>query len=330
MNASLKKVIMLSTLKRGGTEMKNRKLVVTLVLALLVISAMSIAGCSNNQAASTSSGQPAKKGTIVVAGKNFGEGYVLGQIAAILLQQKSDLNVDTSKIGMGPTELLFPALQKDQIDVYADYTGTIWTTVLKNPVIHDRQQLISQTTAQLKSQDNVVALQPLGFNDTFCLAMRPDQAKQLGITKISDLKNHPELKLIGDSTTFTRPDVYIGMAKYYGITLTRGPIVDTNFFYDALQQKQGDVATLFTTDGKLKQYGFTVLQDDKGYYPWYDAEYLVNGATLQKYPEIATVLNELAGKINEQTMINLNYQVDVQKQDPATVAKQWLQSQGLI
>jgi glycine betaine/choline ABC-type transport system substrate-binding protein len=311
--------------------MKNHRLVVFLLaFALLVVSALGVAGCSSQQASSTAPAQPAKKGTIIVAGKNFGEGYVLGQIAAILLQDKSDLNVDSSKVGMGPTELLFPALQKGEIDVYADYTGTIWTTVLKNPVIHDRQQLIDQTAAQLLSKYNVVALKPIGFNDTFAIAMRPDQAQQLGITKLSDLAAHPELRLIGDSTTWTRPDAYLGMAKYYGINLTKGPMVDTNFFYDALKQKQGDVATLFTTDGKLQEYGFTILQDDKGYYPWYDAEYLVNGATLQKYPEIATVLNELAGKIDEKTMINLNYQVDVQKQDPAAVAKAWLQSQGLI
>jgi glycine betaine/choline ABC-type transport system substrate-binding protein len=306
--------------------MRSRKLVCFTLVAVMLLSVFSITGCSQKKATTS-----AKKGTIVVAGKNFGEGYILGWLAATLIDKKTDLKVDTSKIGMGATELLYPALKKGDIDVYCDYDGTLRAIIEKNTAVeHDRQKIYNDIKGFIKTKDNVDSIGPLGFNDTFAISMTKEKASQLGITKLSDLKGHPELKLIGDSTTWTRPDAYTAMAAFYGISLQKGPMVDTNFFYDALKQGQGDIITAFSTDGRLKKYGYTVLKDDKGFYPWYDAMYLVNGNSFKKYPEIQTALKPLVNKLTEEDMITMNEKVDVEKQDPKKVAVDFLKSKGLI
>ncbi len=287
---------------------------------------LSVLSCGGRAA-----GSDARKDTVVVAGKNYGEGYILGWMAALILRDATDLKVDDSKIGMGATELLYPALKNGSIDVYPEYSGTIRTVILKREgVERDRKAIWEDCVAGVKSQDGVEAVGPIGFNNTFAISMSKAKADALGITKLSDLVAHPELKLIGDATTWTRPDAYTGMAEFYGIELKKGPMVDTNFFYEALKQGQGDLITAFSTDGKLKTYGLAVLEDDRGYYPWYDALYLVNGEAMKKHPEIGAALSRLVGRIDEATMMSLNEKVDVHKEDPKTVALEWLKSQGLL
>jgi glycine betaine/choline ABC-type transport system substrate-binding protein len=231
---------------------------------------------------------------------------------------------------MGATELLYPALKKGSIDVYPEYDGTIRAVILKRSGVERDRKAIWDDCVKGVEQDGIEAIGPIGFNNTFAISMTKAKAEALGIKKLSDLVAHPELKLIGDATTWTRPDAYTGMADFYGITLKKGPMVDTNFFYEALQQGQGDLITAFSTDGKLKKYGLTVLDDDRHYYPWYDALFLVNGASMRKHPEIKTALSRLVGKIDEATMISLNEKVDVYKEDPKTVALDLLKSQNLL
>lgn len=308
--------------------MKNKGLVSLVILASLAI--LVLAGCGGKSASGQNHSQSGED-KVIVGGKNFGEGYVLGWMAALLIRDSTSLAVDDSKIGMGATELLYPALSNGSIDVYADYAGTLRTTVLDVSAIeHDRGKIFDQVVSGVKSKDGVVCVGPLGFNNTFAISMKADLAKKLGITKLSDLAAHPELRLIGDATTWTRPDAYTGMAAYYGIKLKKGPMVDTNFFYEALDQGQGEVITAFSTDGKLKKYGLTVLQDDRNYYPWYDALYLVSKQAAEKHPEIVAALSKLKGKLDEATMISLNEKVDVEKEEPQTVAQDWLKAAGLL
>lgn len=296
-------------------------------LAILAASC-GFASCGASGAAKAASG---KDGPIVVSSKNFGEGYLLGWMAALVIRDATGLKVDDSKIGMGATELLYPALKAGGIDVYPEYAGTLRTVVLKRAdVERDRAKLYAETAGAIRENDGIASVGPLGFNNTFAISMAKDKAEALGISTLSDLAKHPELKLIGDSTTWTRPDAYLGMAEFYGISLKKGPMVDTNFFYEALKQNQGDLITAFSTDGKLKQYGLTVLKDDKGYYPWYDALFLVNGGTLKAHPELGAALSRLVGRLDEETMITLNEKVDVGKENPRTVAEDWLRSKGLI
>jgi len=308
----------------------SRRLWFVAVLALgVVVLTTALAGCGQTPSQQSSSGSG---GTIVLASKPMTEEYILADMAADLLRAKTNLTVDTSKVGMGPTEMLQPAIEKGQIDMYPEYTGTAWMAVLKQPVIHNPQELYDKVKAAYLKDFHLVWLPPLGFNDTFVLAVRPTTAARLHLKTIGDLAKYPDLRYIGDAPAFTREDEYPGLAKAYGLTIKKQneKVVDVNFFYQALQQKLGDVVTLFSTDGLLEKYHFTLLTDNKNFFPPYQCAFVVRQATLQKYPQIATVLDELSGKINDATMRELNYKVDVEKQNPADVAQAWLKAQGLL
>ncbi|MBW6463099.1 MAG: glycine betaine ABC transporter substrate-binding protein [Bacillota bacterium] len=271
--------------------------------------------------------------TVILAAKGWSENMTLGYMAALLIEAHTVHSVDTSKINMGPTEMLHPALVEGQIDIYPEYTGTAWMVVLGNEeVISDRQEIYEQSRDAYLEQFGIVMLEPVGFQNTFAIAMDPERAEELGVTTLSELAEIPNLTFIGDNTTFTRPDLYLGLAETYGIDMdsVNRVIVDTSFFYEALAQGQGDVTTLFSTDGRLKEYGFIVLEDDKSFFPPYDAIYVVRGEILEKYPSIYEALKPLLGSIDEETMTGLNYLVEVETQDPEDVAREYLESVGLL
>jgi glycine betaine/choline ABC-type transport system substrate-binding protein len=287
-----------------------------------------VAGCGSSSS-STSTKKEEKKPKIVVASKPFAEQYVLGHMIAELLKAKADVDVDTSKIGMGQTEMLQPAMEKGEIDIYPEYTGTAWMVVLKQPIEHDKNVIYSKTKEMYAQKWDIQWLPPLGFNDTFALAITSEFAKDKNIKTIDDLGKLDGLTLLGDPNAFTREDEYPGLEKVYGLKGTP-KVVDVNFYYEALKQKQADVALVFSTDGRLKQYNLVVADDSKNFFPPYQCAIVARGEVLKNNPKIQEVLSPLFGKIDEKTMIDLNYQVEVEKKDPAEVAKEFLKSKGLL
>ncbi len=271
--------------------------------------------------------------TVQLAAKGWSENMTLGYMAALLIEEYTVHSVDTSKINMGPTEMLHPALVEGQIDIYPEYTGTAWMVVLGNEeVIPDRRQIFEAARDAYMEQFGIVMLDPIGFQNTFAIAMTAERAEELGVTKLSEMAEIEGLTFIGDNTTFTRPDLYLGLAETYGIDMdgVNRVIVDTSFFYEALNQGEGDITTLFSTDGRLKEYGFVILEDDLSFFPPYDAIYVVRGEILEKYPSILAALEPLLGSIDEETMTGLNYLVEVEMEDPEDVAREYLESVGLL
>ncbi|HHW07043.1 MAG TPA: glycine/betaine ABC transporter substrate-binding protein [Clostridia bacterium] len=310
--------------------MNKNFLKLTVFVVMLALAFMVLAGCGGGQSSSTGGGQQAEQKTVVIASKQFAESYILGHMAAILIQEKTNHKVDISKIGMGATELLHPAMVEGQIDLYPEYTGTAWMVVLgETEVVKDRREIYEKVRDRYAEQFKVTAMEPLGFQNTFAIAMKRSLAEELGISKISDLANHPGLIMVGDSTTFTRPDVYPGLAATYGLNLKES-VVDTAFFYEALKQDLGHVTTCFSTDGRLKEYDFKVLEDDKSFFPPYDAMFVVRTEVLEEYAGVKEALSVLSGLIDEETMTELNYKVEVRQEDPADVAREFLVAKGLI
>jgi osmoprotectant transport system substrate-binding protein len=308
-----------------------------LFLVLIFAAFLFVSGCSQ-PAADVPADEPAEEAgetptTIVLAAKGWSENMTLGYMAALLIEANTVHSVDTSKINMGPTEMLHPALVAGQIDIYPEYTGTSWMVVLGNEeVISDRREIYEASRDAYLEQFGIVMLEPIGFQNTFAMAMTAERAAELGVTTLSELAAIPDITFIGDNTTFTRPDLYLGLGEAYGIDMdsVNRVIVDTSFFYEALDQGQGDVTTLFSTDGRLKEYGFVILEDDKSFFPPYDALYVVRGEILEQYPSILEALTPLLGTIDEATMTELNYKVEVEMQDPEDVAREYLESVGLI
>ena len=271
--------------------------------------------------------------TVILAAKGWSENMTLGYMAALLIEEHTVHSVDTSKINMGPTEMLHPALVEGQIDIYPEYTGTSWMVVLGNEdVISDRTEIFEASRDAYQEQFGIVMLEPIGFQNTFAIAMTAERAEELGVTKLSEMAQIEGLTFIGDNTTFTRPDLYLGLAETYGIDMdgVNRVIVDTSFFYEALAQGEGDLTTLFSTDGRLKEYGFVILEDDLSFFPPYDAIYVIRGEILETYPSIYEALKPLLGSIDEETMTGLNYLVEVEMEDPEDVAREYLESAGLL
>lgn len=311
-----------------------------LLVVLLLVSALFVAGCSQpaeevgeeevvEEEVVEEEAVAEEPGTIIIAAKGWSENMTLGYMAALLIEANTVHAVDTSKINMGPTEMLHPALVESQIDLYPEYTGTAWMVVLAQELITDRTEIFEKSRDAYMEQFGITMLEPLGFQNTFAIAMTKERAEELGVTKLSDLAGIPDLTFVGDNTTFTRPDVYPGMAAMYGFEMNQ-VIVDTAFFYEALAQGQGDVTTCFSTDGRLKQYGFVVLEDDKSFFPPYDAIYVLRPGLLDEYPSIADALAPLLGSLDEATMTDLNFKVEVEMEDPEDVAREYLESIGLL
>ncbi|MBM4235823.1 MAG: glycine/betaine ABC transporter substrate-binding protein [Firmicutes bacterium] len=308
-----------------------------LFLVLIIAAFLFVSGCGQ-PAADVPADEPAEEAaeeptTIILAAKGWSENMTLGYMAALLIEANTVHSVDTSKINMGPTEMLHPALVEGQIDIYPEYTGTSWMVVLGNEeVISDRREIYEASRDAYLEQFGIVMLEPIGFQNTFAMAMKAERAAELGVTTLSELAAIPDLTFIGDNTTFTRPDLYLGLGEAYGIDMDNinRVIVDTSFFYEALDQGEGDVTTLFSTDGRLKEYGFVILEDDKSFFPPYDAIYVVRGEILEQYPSILEALTPLLGTIDEAMMTELNFKVEVEMQDPEDVAREYLESVGLI
>jgi glycine betaine/choline ABC-type transport system substrate-binding protein len=328
--------------KEEDLPMKSFK-ITALLLVVLMVGLFLVAGCggttppadepTDEETAGDDGAVAEEPYTVQLAAKGWSENMTLGYMAALLIEAHTVHSVDTSKINMGPTEMLHPALVEGQIDIYPEYTGTSWMVVLGNEeVINDRQEIFEASRDAYLEQFGIVMLDPIGFQNTFAMAMTAERAAELGVTTLSELAAIPDITFIGDNTTFTRPDLYLGLGETYGFDMDSvgRVIVDTSFFYEALDQGQGDVTTLFSTDGRLKEYGFVILEDDKNFFPPYDAIYVVRAEILDKYPSIYEALKPLLGSIDEETMTGLNYLVEVEMQDPEDVAREYLESVGLL
>lgn len=314
-------------MKRKGKKILGLVLAVGMLCTLAAGCGSAQTNASSSQAAGGKTSEPT--GTVVIGSKQFSEQYVLGYMIADLLKAKTKLTVDDSKVGMGATELLTPAMEKGQIDLYPEYTGTALTVVLKQPVVYDSKQAYDQVKTGYEKL-GLTWLPPLGFNNTFAFAVRTETAKKLNLKTLSDLAQHPELVFMGDETTFTRPDQYPGLQKVYGFHNTNKKVMDVNLKYQALMQGSVDIVPGFSTDGSLKQYPVTVMQDDKNFFPPYDAAIVIRQDTLKKYPQIEDALKPLFGAITNDEMINMNYQVDVEHKDAREVADNFLKSKGLL
>lgn len=294
---------------------------VTLLLVIVLITAL-LAGCS------AFTGKQSDR--IVIGGKNFTEQDILVYIMKDLIEAKTNLKVET-KPYLGGTNVVAQALDRGDIDIYAEYTGTGLISILGQPVINDPEHAYQKVKQIYQDEKKIVWLKPFGFNNTYTLSMRADQAAKLGVTSISDLMKHAPNLVLGATHEFLeRPDGYKGLQKLYGITFSDSKGMDPGLTYAACRDAKVDVIDAFATDGRIPAFNLKVLKDDKNFFPPYYAAPIVRADTLKKHPEIADALNALAGKLDDNQMSQLNAKVDLEKKDPKDVAREWLKSQGLI
>ncbi|WP_083299879.1 glycine betaine ABC transporter substrate-binding protein [Janthinobacterium sp. MP5059B] len=255
-------------------------------------------------------------GTLKVGSKRFTESYILGEI----LQQSAAPHVKAQhRQGLGNTAIVLAALQAGSIDVYAEYMGTIASEILK----HDKAIDLAQMRRELAALGLGVAV-PLGFNNTYALAMRADEKS---IASLDQLAQHPALTFGLSHEFIGRIDGWPGLAARYGLP-QRPRGLDHGIAYEALAQRQVDVIDIYSTDAKIRQYGLRVLADTQQYFPRYDAMLLYRLDVPQRFfcPPLGRLLLRLQGRISESDMIAMNAAVEIDGKTFSDVARQWLAS----
>lgn len=292
--------------------------VFSLVTVILLLCSVVLIGCSSSD-------------TITIGSKDFSENIVLGEIFAQLIEAKTDLKV-VRKLNMGGTFVNFEAIKNGQIDLYPEYTGTALTAQLKMDVITDAEETYRIVSEEFDRQFNIKWLEPLGFNNTYTLAITNEIYEKYGIETFSELATISENLVFGaEHEFFDRQDGFDGLVQTYGMKFKGEPKkMNASLKYQAMGSKDIDVTDAFATDGQIIQYNLKILKDDKNFFPPYYAAPIIRKEVLEKYPELEEILNSLAGLIDDETMTELNYKIDVENQDIKKVAENFLKEKRLI
>jgi len=271
-----------------------------------------------------------RRDRIVIGSKNFTEQLILGELLAQQLEHKTGLAVER-RFYLAGTYICQQALLAGRIDMYAEYTGTALTAILKEKPSSNHQEVYAQVKEQYARRFRLAATEPLGFDNTFAMVVRGEDAQRLNLRTISQAAQYAPQWRAGFGYEFMeRPDGYEGLARTYGLHFAAPPrIMDLGLLYRALREKEVDIVAGSATDGLINALGFVVLQDDRHYFPPYDAVPIVREQTLQEHPEVKAALDALAGKVTEEDMRRMNYAVDGEHRDATQVVAEFLRTKGL-
>jgi osmoprotectant transport system permease protein len=298
---------------------------------VLLISVTAFGRSINAQSKPAHSGSGAQR--VVVASKPFGESYLLCEMFSQLLESRG-FSVDR-RAGLGATEIAFGALRANAIDVYPEYTGTgliaILHDSLPDSVAANPRKVFAHVTRRFVNLYHVRWLPPLGFQNTYAIAVTRQTAARYHLRTLSDLARESQLLTAGFTADFIgRSDGLVGLARVYGIHPRAVRPLAPAVKYQALASGAVDVIDGYSTDGLLSKYDLVTLADDRHFFPPYEAAALVSGQLEQRSPEAIAVLTLLSGQLDEQTMRVLNRRVEVDGEDVRRVAGDELAALGLI
>ncbi|MGO9519504.1 MAG: glycine betaine ABC transporter substrate-binding protein [Candidatus Korobacteraceae bacterium] len=268
---------------------------------------------------------------ITVGSKNFTEQLVLGELLAQYLTSACHLPIER-RFYLAGTYICQQALLAGRIDVYVEYTGTALAAILKQNGSGDSQAVYEQVKSEYRRKFGLDVMPPLGFNNSFAIVMRGEDARRLGVSTLSQLAAvAPQMRLGVGYEFLERQDGYKGLVSTYGLKFAEAPrVMDLGLLYRALQNKSVDVVAGNNTDGLIAALGLLVLQDDKHYFPPYDAVPVVRPELFQHCPQAQAAFERLAGHITADDMRKMNYAVDGQKRDAAAVAREFLANSHLL
>jgi osmoprotectant transport system permease protein len=263
-------------------------------------------------------------GAIVVGSKNFTEQLILGEIVAQVIERETGLPVQR-RLNLGGTLICDSALLSGDIDVYVEYTGTALTAIFHQPAGRDPQAVLS-TVRQFYAASGRTLLAPLGYDNTFAILVRGTDARARGLRTIEDVARVAPGWRAGFGYEFMeRPDGYPGLAKTYGLAFRSPPqVMDLTLSYRALASGQVDLIAGDATAGLIKGLDLVPLEDNRRYFPPYDAAPVARASTLLRYPQVQQALDGLAGRISADAMREMNYAADVQHESPADIARRFL------
>jgi len=265
-------------------------------------------------------------GEIVVGSKTFTEQYILATLIETRLQ---NAGFETEKMESLGSTIVFDGLKNSEVDVYVDYTGTIWANYMKESGSAAGWKVLHLVEGWLAREHGIRSVGPLGFENAYALAMRRDQAEDLGIRTVADLAKHaPKMKIGGDYEFFNRPE-WKAVRETYGLSFSDRISYDSTFMYEALVNKDVDVISAFSSDGRIEQYDLVVLEDPRNALPPYDAVILLS-PRVADHPGVAAALKPLIETITIRRMQQANFMVD-REEDKWTVkqAAEWLGKRGI-
>lgn len=268
---------------------------------------------------------------LVVSGKNWTEQYILSQILAIYIEENTDYEVDLQE-GLGEVAILTPALENGEIDMYVEYTGTGLEAVLEEQAEEGEssESILNRVREGYEETYNATWLEPLGFENNYTLAYTEDA--DFEAETYSDIAEiSPELSFGAPHAFYERQgDGYDAFVEAYGFDFAETASFDANVMYNALLEGEVDVIPAFTTDGRIERSDLQTTEDDKGFFPRYDAAIVIRQEILDQYDGLEETLNGLAGQISEEEMQQMNARVDIDEEQHETVAREFLVSKGLI
>lgn len=304
-------------LRSARARRRNRLVAAAALAACAVVAALALAPAPS-------------AGTIRVATKPMTEQYIMGEALDILIEQDTDLDVElTQGVGGGIANIM-PAMEAGEFDLYPEYTGTAWNEGLGETSVYTEEQF--GTLAQRYQDDfDMSWVGMYGFNNTYGLVVRREVAERYGLKTYSDLAAiAPELTFGAEYDFFEREDGYDALCETYGLSFGSTMDLDIGLKYQALDQDQIDVMVIFTTDGQLSAADAVVLEDDRGFFPSYLCGNIVRNEALEEHPELREVLEKLENTITDDDMARMNHEVEAEGAEPRDVAREYLESVGLL
>src|SRR5246127_1469867 len=268
---------------------------------------------------------------IVVGSKNFTESFILGELIAQQIESHTNLKGERG-FYLAEPYICQQAMLAGRIDIYPEYTGTALTAILKQGISRDKQEAYQRVKSEYEWRFGLTLGPAFGFNDTFAMEIRGEDARRLNVKTLSQAAQFAQHWRAGFGYEFMeRPDGYRGLVATYGLHFAEQPrIMDLGLLARALKDRQIDFAGGNATDGLIPALDLVALEDDRHYFPPYEAVPVIREQTLQQHPEIAQVLAELSGKISDAEMQSLNYAVDGQHRDATEVISEFLKRKQLI
>ena len=280
--------------------------------------------------ASCSPGNTSGGGDIIIASKAFTEQDILGELLAQHIEATTDLKVDL-RPRLGGTFICHQALITGNIDGYVEYTGTSYNAILKQKVINQPKEVFRRVKEAYDQKFNVEVMEPLGFDNTYAMMIRKEDAQKYNLQNLSEASKYtPQWRAGVEYEFMEREDGFPGLSKTYSLEFAKSPRqMDKGLLYRAITQNLVDMVAGYSTDGQISRLGLVVLEDDKKYFPPYEATPVFRQDTLKKYPKLKASISQLSGTINEEEMRKLNYLVEGELRDVKEVVREFRKSKGL-
>ena len=265
-----------------------------------------------------------------IATKPMTEQYILGEMLDLLIEKETDLQIELTQGVGGGTSNIQPAMENGEFDLYPEYTGTAWNTVLKEEGINN-EDLFTSLQQRYEDELSMEWVGMYGFNNTYGIVVRKEIADQYNLETYSDLQSVANQLTFGaEYDFFEREDGYDALCETYDLQFKDTMDMDIGLKYQAIQQGKIDVMIIFTTDGQLASSDVKVLKDDKQFFPSYLCGNVIRSEVLEEYPELNSIFEKVTGIITDQDMAEMNYAVETEGKEPRDVAKEFLQSHHLL